>query len=451
MDEKNKERVMPVRWLYRIMGTVGIVLLVLLLFIGLKARKTFANMEDAVNEYITVQGSASEMVQASDYLTMQVRSFAFTGNSRFADNYFEEANVAKRRDKAVESIQSSTAYVRSGVAEHMMEALALSNKLMDTEYYSIRLVIDARGLSLARFPQDVRDVKLSAADAALSAEDKMALARSLLYDDIYQDAKEKIYESVSRCSQALTDQIGETELAEAREVSRLLMFQYIIIAVLLVLFIGFMFFNSKLVLRPMQRFVEHIEKNERMPDEGVREIRFMAASYNEAYDKIRQDKERLEYDAKHDNLTGVFNRAAYEEIIAQQERRHIGFLIIDVDYFKQINDTYGHQTGDRVLKRVANVLSQNFRSEDSICRIGGDEFAVIMVYADSSLKDLVVEKLENIARMLRDEAGGVPGVTLSIGIAFSDRKDPQGSIYEDADKALYRAKEMGRDTYAFYE
>ena len=104
-----------------------------------------------------------------------------------------------------------------------------------------------------------------------------------------------------------------------------------------------------------------------------------------------------------------------------------------------------------MLKRVANVLSQNFRSEDSICRIGGDEFAVIMVYADSSLKDLVVEKLENIARMLRDEAGGVPGVTLSIGIAFSDRKDPQGSIYEDADKALYRAKEMGRDTYAFYE
>ena len=118
-NETDVERVMPVRLLYGIMGTVGIVLLVLLLFIGLKARRTFANMEDAVNEYITVQGSTSEMVQASDYLTMQARSFATTGNIRFVDNYFEEANVAKRRDKAVESIQSSTAYVRSGAAEHM--------------------------------------------------------------------------------------------------------------------------------------------------------------------------------------------------------------------------------------------------------------------------------------------------------------------------------------------
>ncbi len=442
---------MPLRRLYAVMGLAGIVLLVLLLLIGFRARSTFTSMEDAVNDYISVQNGTADMVQASDYLTMQVRSFAATGNTKYVDNYFDEALNVKRRDKAVEKIQGSGAYVETGAARYLEEALALSVKLMDTEYYSIRLVAEAQGINLSRFPQDVQSVNLSAADKALSAEDKMTLARDILYDDNYQSYKEQIYEAVSKCSQALTDQIGHTELADAREVSRMLKFQYAFLAVLFLLFVGFLFFNTRLVVKPLHRFVEHINNNEKMPEEGVKEIRFLASNYNESYEKMKQDRERLEYDAKHDMLTGVYNRKAYEEIIAHQERRHIGFLIIDVDYFKQINDTYGHQTGDKVLQRVANVLSQNFRSEDSICRIGGDEFAVIMVYADSSLKDLVRSKIENIAAMLRDAAGDVPGVTLSVGVAFSDRKDPQGTIYEDADKALYQAKENGRNTYAFYE
>ena len=73
-----------------------------------------------------------------------------------------------------------------------------------------------------------------------------------------------------------------------------------------------------------------------------------------------------------------------------------------------------------------------------------------MINAGSELKALVASKIESIARSVKDEKDGMPGITLSIGVAFSDRKDPEGTIFEDADKALYRAKEKGRNGFEFY-
>ena len=126
-------------------------------------------------------------------------------------------------------------------------------------------------------------------------------------------------------------------------------------------------------------------------------------------------------------------------------------ILIDVDHFKEVNDTYGHETGDKLLKRVAGVLRKSFRSEDYVCRIGGDEFAVLMMNSDSSLRTLVQRKIEAAQAQLRDEADGIPGVTLSVGVAFPDRPNSTGDIYRDADTAQYRIKNGGKDGLAFYE
>jgi len=99
---------------------------------------------------------------------------------------------------------------------------------------------------------------------------------------------------------------------------------------------------------------------------------------------------------------------------------------------------------------VASTLRESFRSEDYICRIGGDEFIVLMVRATSSLKDLVERKIKHLRETLRPPEGNAPGITLSIGIAFGDRENPQGSLYQDADLALYYVKGLGRDGYAFF-
>lgn len=91
-----------------------------------------------------------------------------------------------------------------------------------------------------------------------------------------------------------------------------------------------------------------------------------------------------------------------------------------------------------------------FRSIDYVCRIGGDEFAVIMVDVTSDLKYTIEDKLKYVGEELAKTEGEVPAVTLSVGVAFSDRKNPGESIFKDADKALYHVKENGRNGCAFY-
>ena len=117
---------------------------------------------------------------------------------------------------------------------------------------------------------------------------------------------------------------------------------------------------------------------------------------------------------------------------------------MDVDKFKSINDTYGHDVGDLVLKRVAEVLQYSFRSTDLVFRLGGDEFVVIMVNAKSSMRDLVKNKIEQANVMLQKPTDDLPPTSLSVGVAFADRENPEGDIFKDADTALYRMKEGGR-------
>ena len=125
-------------------------------------------------------------------------------------------------------------------------------------------------------------------------------------------------------------------------------------------------------------------------------------------------------------------------------------ILIDLDKFKILNDTYGHETGDKALKRLAEVLKRAFRSEDYVCRIGGDEFAVIMVNATDKMKGLISSKAERIMDSVRDTKDGVPGFTLSIGVAFSDGKTDGDQIYKNADEALYKVKNGGKNGLAFF-
>ena len=119
-------------------------------------------------------------------------------------------------------------------------------------------------------------------------------------------------------------------------------------------------------------------------------------------------------------------------------------VFIDVDTFKSVNDTYGHAMGDTILQKVATLLKRTFRSIDYVCRIGGDEFAIIMVEMTSDLKYTIEEKIEAVNETLSKEVDGVPAVSLSVGVAFSDRDNAEDDIFKDADKALYYIKEHGR-------
>ena len=146
----------------------------------------------------------------------------------------------------------------------------------------------------------------------------------------------------------------------------------------------------------------------------------------------------------------MYNRAAFDKAYKKLESGHTGILIADVDRFKQYNDRFGHDVGDRVLYMAADALKRRFREEDHISRIGGDEFCVIMPERDHSAGKEICEWIREINQELAENSGDLPPVTLSAGIAFWNRPNAQGSLFQDADSALLDVKKKREDCCAVY-
>jgi len=172
-----------------------------------------------------------------------------------------------------------------------------------------------------------------------------------------------------------------------------------------------------------------------------------------------QAEERLQYLATRDALTGLPNRLLLHErlgqAIAHAKRggHRVGALFIDLDRFKNVNDTLGHRIGDELLKRVSASLSSALRETDLLARLGGDEFAVIVEdFDDRSVLGRIAQKLlDAIAQPFEIESHAIY-VTSSIGIAvYPDDSDDPEELLKHADVAMYRSKDLGRNTYQFLD
>ena len=154
--------------------------------------------------------------------------------------------------------------------------------------------------------------------------------------------------------------------------------------------------------------------------------------------------------ATHDPLTGLYNRAGYEQLLAGLDISQTALLLVDADHFKAVNDTHGHEAGDRVLKKIADALYANFRPDDPICRIGGDEFAVLMHCPDGMREALIEARIKDVNSTLSDTADGVPHSSVSAGAAYGADADSIEQLFAHADEALYQRKEAGRGGCSFY-
>ena len=164
------------------------------------------------------------------------------------------------------------------------------------------------------------------------------------------------------------------------------------------------------------------------------------------------DEKLIKERAERDPMTGVLNRGSFDQILRSMEKdkQNSALILVDVDHFKNVNDTYGHEVGDSILKRVSKLLAEDFRSIDHVCRIGGDEFAVVMMDVTSDLGYTIENKIGRINNRLALQEENVPAVSLSVGVAFTDRENPGQSLFKDADRALYYVKEHGRNGCHIY-
>ncbi|MFP4107141.1 MAG: diguanylate cyclase [Phycisphaerae bacterium] len=212
--------------------------------------------------------------------------------------------------------------------------------------------------------------------------------------------------------------------------------------------------SHMLVTGPVVRLLRRIQEVEsgsaelgKLSDDLHGEPRVLARRLESAFD-------RLAYISKTDELTGLANRRNFEEVLksfyhqARRYNRNLSLIIMDIDFFKAINDTGGHQAGDEMLKFVGRAIEQASRRADLPARLGGDEFAILLPETAAEEARTVANRVRHSISDRQIHAGNLDlNVTCSIGISdlnSGEITDPEGMLGL-ADKALYTAKEMGRN------
>ncbi|MBW2097526.1 MAG: diguanylate cyclase [Deltaproteobacteria bacterium] len=177
------------------------------------------------------------------------------------------------------------------------------------------------------------------------------------------------------------------------------------------------------------------------------------------YEALQEKNRQLRELANRDGLTGLYNHRYFHEQLSKDflraKRYHesLSCILLDIDYFKKFNDTYGHQTGDIVLSTLGQVIRDSIRDSDFAARYGGEEFALVLYHADRPTAVNVAERLRQMVEHceVRDK-DHVLHVTISLGVATFPHEQISNpkQIVECADKALYKAKENGRNRVEYF-
>lgn len=200
----------------------------------------------------------------------------------------------------------------------------------------------------------------------------------------------------------------------------------------------------------------HFQTTDEVPTVDAAELSFkttFAGQIGLSIANIRL-RDALRTQSVKDPLTGLYNRRYLEETLEREIRRAsraqlmLGILMIDLDYFKKFNDTYGHEAGDAVLREAAALLARSIRAEDTVCRFGGEEFVILLPTANLDAACMRAEsiraKLREVTVMHQGQSLGM--ITMSVGVsAFPEHGSSSKELLAAADAALYRAKGEGRD------
>ena len=407
-------------------------------------------LRNSLQEYVACESAVLRFIKASDTLTEQARLAASTGEVKYIDAYFQEAEVERNREQALEAIASYEGYEEAVTL--LEKSMQDSRELMETEYYAMRLTEEVQGTARSSWPQALQDVRLSEEDQMLPEAEKLLRAQQLMSDADYELSKDKIRQGIDRALEMLARMIGNKQNRSASIFYDIFKKILYCIGCFAVLLLAIYYMMRHWIVNPLYRYNKSITEGVIFPVCGAYELQLLAHTYNEVFLENEQREKIMKHQAEHDPLTGVLNRGAFDQILQlmEKDQRDFALILIDVDNFKSVNDGYGHAVGDRILKRVSKLLSEGFRSIDHVCRIGGDEFAVVMMDVTGSLGYTIEDKIREVNEKLAVHEEGIPAVSLSVGAAFADREYPGESLFKDADRALYYVKEHGRNGCRIY-
>ncbi len=396
-----------------------------------------------------------ELKNGSLYLTEQVRLYVLSEQVEYLSLYFEESDVKQHREKAMETLTSILDEPEINVLWLADSALKKSNDLMKTEIHAMKLLAIANNVSKNILPKSLLDFELSAEDLQLSDAKKRERAKLLIFNGGYRNSSRQIISQLARASELIKNYALNQKNESRENFNKSLLVMGIYIVLLVCLIVGLFLFIDFLVLKPIRSYIKSIQADDFLEEIGPAEFRYFASAFNEIFRLNRQKRIKLQHLADHDSLTGILNRGAYEKISNMLEKsdKPLALLLVDVDHFKYINDTFGHKTGDIALKEVAENLSHNFNftSCEYAFRYGGDEFAILVSGVSPDDRDLIRKKIEDLNEKLQNpKRKNLPPFSVSCGVAFSSHGF-YDALFSNADKALYFTKNNGRCGCTFFE
>ncbi|MCR5210102.1 MAG: diguanylate cyclase [Lachnospiraceae bacterium] len=407
---------------------------------------SFERLTEAQKKHYEMENAAHELMDASDYLTENVQRFTVSCDRKYMDRYFTEAFETRRRETALAKMSEDEN--TKAAFNDLQDAMDNSVALMEREYYAMRLVVDAMGYT--GYDPVLDKVVLSPEDDALDQEDKIRRATEIVLSDDYFEQKAAIRRDMHESIEEIDKLMEAVEKHETSSLNRKVKLVYTVLAVQVISILFMLGLASRLGIKPVLTAVEKIKSDDPIPESGASEFIYLARAYNKMYERYRNSLEKLNYKASHDELTGAYNRAGYDIMLSSVDLKTTYMMLLDVDNFKSINDTYGHEVGDKALIKLVHVLKGVFRDDDYICRIGGDEFVVFMVHSSGMQRRLIESKIEQIVRDLENTDDGLPPISISAGIVNGRDVTDTENLFEKTDKAMYESKKKGKHTYTFY-
>lgn len=433
-----------IRTASRISLLVTGILSALCLTISLLGVQKYTELRNITKEMVNCQNVIQNLQSSSNTLTRQVRLATMTGNNHYVDTYFTELSKV---DTYEEALQRLSAYdCDQEVLDHIEKTIVSFKESTQKDFYVLALVETSLGKNSSQWPAALQSVNITEQDNLLSRQELLDKAKQSVLSAEYASCKSTVSEAFNSSSLTLFSSIQKKESRAASIFMDIFRKLIVCIALLSIIALINSLMIKLFVVDPLIHYNNAIQHGTIHPVTGATELQMVARTYNHVYEENKQRQAIMQHQAETDPLTNILNRGSFDRILQlyEKDKQRFALLLLDIDTFKQINDTYGHATGDEVIKQVASLLSSTFRAVDHVCRISGDEFAVILVEMTVAHKETVIAKIHKINQLLSQQNGALPQISLSVGAAFSDRKTPGGSIFKDADKALYYTKSHGK-------
>ena len=297
-------------------------------------------------------------------------------------------------------------------------------------------------------------------DKIIQGEGNKEHAVNLLNSPEHAEIKHQVMLPLSELRESIKLRLNGENIQLRNHINNMFAVFYVISLLFFAVLLLMIHFSRTRILQPVYALDDAIKKGfEKFPDNVFHEYEVgrLAKKFFEMKENMEKSYQDLKELSFRDNLTGVFNRnyffqaAEIEHRRQKREDNHLCLMMLDIDHFKSVNDTYGHLIGDDVLKKISQNISGAIRETDVLARFGGEEFIVLLINSNISDGKHIAEKIrakvaEEIFQIKDADHSTKFNVTVSIGVSLVRKNDESINIAISlADRALYEAKDEGRN------